>query len=80
MTKILSAAAALTFTLALTSAATAQDIAPDISYEFEDHDVEGGYRSPLGDPIFTHPRSHRTSLVRPRLHFVPELLKTVETI
>ncbi len=82
MRKTLSCLAALTFTLALAGPAAAQDrdLAPDTEYNFEDHDVEGGYRSPLGESIIVREGMGRVTLVRPRLHFVPELLKSVETI
>ena len=81
--KTLSCLAALTFTLALAAPAAAQnhrEIDPEVSYEFEDHDVEGGYRSPLGESILVRQGMGRVSLVRPRLHFVPELLKSVERL
>ncbi len=80
MTKTLITLAALTFTLALTSAAVAQDTPPDINYDFEDHVVDGGYDSPLSTLIQSRTGMGRVSLIRPRLHFVPELLKTVENI
>lgn len=85
MRSIISTLAAVTFTLALAGAAAAQDrraedTAPDATYDFEDHDVEGGYRSPLGESILVRNGMGRVSLVRPRVHFVPELLKSVERI
>jgi len=78
--KKLTSLAALTITLAFTSAAAAQDLSPEVNYDFEDHAVDGGYDSPLGDLIHSRTRAGRVSLVRPRRHFVPELLKTVENI
>ena len=74
--------AALTFTLALAGPVAAQDrdLEPDVSYDFEDHAVEGGYRSPLGESIVVRRGMGRVSLVRPRVHFVPELLKSVERL
>ena len=80
MNKTMSTLAALTFTLALSSAAAAQDTAPDTNYTFEDHVVDGGYDSPEGTVVPGRTRHQRASLVRPRLHFVPELLKTIENI
>ncbi|MBX3273597.1 MAG: hypothetical protein KF729_25260 [Sandaracinaceae bacterium] len=81
MKKALTTLGALACALSLTTAAAAQGAtAPDVSYEFEDDNVEGGYRSPLGDIIRVPPRGSRVSLVRPRVHFVPELVKSIETI
>lgn len=79
MRKTLNALGALLLTLSLSGAAMAQD-APETTYDFEDDDVEGEYRSPLGTQILVMPGRNRTSLVRPRVHFVPELMKSVETI
>ena len=81
MKKSLTVLAALACALSLTTGAAAQGTsAPDVSYEFEDDNVEGGYRSPLGDLIRVPPRGSRVTLVRPRVHFVPELMKSIETI
>lgn len=85
MRRITITLAALTFTLAFTLTASAQNrrgapVEPDVAYEFDDHDVEGGYRSPLGESLTVRRRAGRVSLVRPRVHFVPELLKSVERI
>ena len=85
MRRITITLAALTFTLAFTLTASAQNrrgepTEPDAIYEFDDHDVEGGYRSPLGESIIVRQGAGRVSLVRPRVHFVPELLKSVERL
>jgi len=73
--------AALLMSLSMSTAAMAQDEGePDTTYDFEDDDVEGEYRSPLGESIVVRQGAGRVSLVRPRLHFMPELMKSVETI
>lgn len=75
-------ALALSFPLA----ASAQDRpaprepAPDVSYDFGDHEVDGGRYEPDGRRIHLFGGHGRTSLVRPRVHFVPELLKSVERL
>lgn len=70
---------ALLSTLTLTSAAFAQD-EPDTTYDFEDQNVEGGYDSPLGSIVMQPRQGRRVSLIRSRAHFVPELMKSIETI
>ena len=78
------AAALSLFLSAFALSASAQDndrTVPDEQYDFVDgSDVGGSYRSPLGERIASQLRSHNNSLVRPRLHFVPELLKSVERL
>jgi len=80
--KTLGGLAALTLTLALAGPAAAQDheIAPDTTFTFQDDVVEGGYDSPQGTLVSGHHRGPRQSLVRARVHFVPELLKSVERL
>lgn len=85
MPKTLSIAAALGLTLALAAPAAAQDrgereMAPDVNYDFDDDDVEGTYRSPLGESLVVRTGAGHTSLIRPRAHFVPEMLKSVERL
>jgi hypothetical protein len=58
----------------------AADLAPDVSYDFDDDFVEGGVDSPMGDLLVGRLRGHRTTLIRPRVHFVPELMKSVERL
>lgn len=76
---------ALFLSVPLAATAAAQDRpapsqAPDISYEFDDHGVDGGRYVPEDTLITWRARAIRTSLVRPRVHFVPELLKSVERL
>ncbi|MCA9604343.1 MAG: hypothetical protein KC619_02030 [Myxococcales bacterium] len=70
---------ALLVTLTFSTAAFAQD-EPDTTYDFDDDDVEGSYRSPLGDILVVRPGASHSSLIQPRAHFVPELMKSIETI
>jgi hypothetical protein len=77
---------ALFLTVPLAATAAAQDRpapsaqAPDISYEFEDHGVDGGRYVPEGTRVLAGGTTVHRSLVRPRVHFVPELLKSVERL
>ena len=77
--------ACVVITLGLTATAAAQNgerrsdaDAPDAIIEFDDDFVTGGTDDPYGliCVIPAYGRIH--SLIRPRLHFVPELLKSVE--
>lgn len=88
MRTIVTTLSALTLMLALAATAGAQDrpgrqadIAPDTSFDFEDDLVEGGTLGPMGTRVDGNGRRfvHR-SLVRPRVHFVPEMLKSVENL
>jgi hypothetical protein len=81
------ATALFTLTLALCATAAAQDRpraqrdqAPDINYIFEDEGVLGGRDSAEGSNVLHVPRGRRVSLIRPRVHFVPEMLKSVERL
>jgi len=77
---------ALFLTIPLAATAAAQDRpapveqAPDLNYDFEDHDVDGGRYVPEGSRVFVGGTHVHRSLVRPRVHFVPELLKSVERL
>lgn len=85
MKTILTALAAAPLMLALAAPAAAQspggrELAPDTEFTFDDDDVLGNTVAPDGTGVWGRTRSRRTSLVRPRLHFVPEMLKSVETL
>lgn len=73
-------------TLGLSGAVAAQDRpaptqqAPDVSYEFEDHGVDGGRYTPSGESVTVFRRSRGATLVRPRVHFVPEMVRSVERL
>ncbi len=50
-------------------------------YDFRDADsLTAGSRGPTGGTITVRNRTMRRTLIRPRTHFVPELLKSVEQI
>ncbi|HJL18289.1 MAG TPA: hypothetical protein RMH99_21675 [Sandaracinaceae bacterium LLY-WYZ-13_1] len=85
MRTITHALSALALSLAFAGSAAAQDrgadrLAPDTTFDFRDEHVEGGSVGPAGERLLHLDRGARESLVRPRLHFVPEMLKSVETI
>ena len=50
------------------------------AYEFEDDALSAGSRYSKGARIRIVPPAKRATLIRPRLHFVPELLKSVELL
>jgi len=69
---------------ALSSAAFAQDAKGDkpdgYGYEFSDDPLNAGGFGPNDATIKVRPRAARTTLIRPRTTFVPEMLKSVENI
>jgi hypothetical protein len=69
----------------LTPAALAQDKAAGdkadgYGYEFSDDPLNAGGFGPNDATIKVRPRAARTTLIRPRTTFVPEMLKSVENI
>jgi len=70
----------------LSSAAFAQDAKPagdkpdGYGYEFSDDPLNAGGFGPNDATIKVRPRAARTTLIRPRTTFVPEMLKSVENI
>jgi len=70
----------------LSSVALAQDAKgggdkPDgYGYEFSDDPLNAGGFGPNDATIKVRPRAARTTLIRPRTTFVPEMLKSVENI
>ena len=50
------------------------------SYVFRDDPLGGGSGGPTSARIKVRQHGARTTLLRPRLHFIPELLKSVEDI
>ncbi|MGH7437889.1 MAG: hypothetical protein ACRENE_19595 [Polyangiaceae bacterium] len=75
-------------TLALTAAtsfaqdtkATGGDGNGDYGYKFEDDPLAAGGFGPSDATIRVRPGPVRTTLIRPRTSFVPEMLKSVENI
>ncbi len=72
---------------AIAPAALAQDAKSSDSkggdgygYEFSDDPLNAGGFGPNDATIKVRPRAARTTLIRPRTTFVPEMLKSVENI
>jgi hypothetical protein len=76
--------------LLLAGESFAQDAAPaaapatsgngDYGYKFEDDPLAAGGFGPSDATIRVRPGPVRTTLIRPRTSFVPEMLKSVENI
>jgi hypothetical protein len=78
--------------LLLSASSRAQDAAPaaagsgasgaggDYGYKFEDDPLSAGGFGPSDATIRVRPGPVRTTLIRPRTSFVPEMLKSVENI
>jgi len=49
-------------------------------YQFEDDPLAAGGFGPNDATIKVRPKAARTTLIRPRVTFVPEMLKSVENI
>lgn len=49
-------------------------------YEFDDDPLAAGGFGPSDATIRVRPRAARTTLIRPRIQFVDEMLKSVENI
>jgi hypothetical protein len=67
-------------TVATSVPSLAQDDAEGYGYEFEDDPLNAGGFGPNDATIRVRPRAARTTLIRPRTSFVPELLKSVENL
>lgn len=65
---------------AVSGAVMAQDAAGTTEYDFEDDLVTGDLVRPDGDGIFGKVAGKRTTLIRIREHFIPEMLKSVEDL
>lgn len=62
--------------------ASAQDMGAEAAttYDFEDDLVTGDLVRPDGELLNVRRRGSRTSLIRVREHFIPEMLKSVENL
>jgi hypothetical protein len=72
-------------TFMASGAALAQDKAAGdkgdgYGYEFDDEPLAAGGFGPNDATIRVRPRAARTTLIRPRIQFVDELLKSVENL
>ncbi len=63
-----------------TKTAKASDTDTGYAYDFDDDIMNGSGIGTNAAQIKVRPRHVRRTLIRPRLHFVPELLKSVELI
>jgi hypothetical protein len=61
-------------------AAAAGGNAEGYGYEFDDDPLSAGGFGPNDATIKVRPKAARTTLIRPRTHFIPEMLKSVENI
>ena len=62
------------------STSTATAGSGDYGYKFEDDPLSAGGFGPSDATIRVRPGPVRTTLIRPRTSFVPEMLKSVENI
>jgi hypothetical protein len=51
-----------------------------ITYDFDDDLVDGALVRPGGEVLHVLQRGKRRTLIRPRIHFVPELLRSTEAL
>jgi len=58
----------------------AQDGGDTTTYDFEDDLVTGDLVRPDGEMLNVRRRGRRSSLIRIREHFIPEMLKSVEDL
>jgi hypothetical protein len=61
-------------------AAGGGDKADGYGYEFDDDPLSAGGFGPNDATIRVRPRAARTTLIRPRIQFVDEMLKSVENL
>ena len=59
---------------------TKEEDSGDYGYEFDDDPLNAGGFGPNDATIKVRARAARTTLIRPRTSFVPEMLKSVENI
>ncbi len=61
-------------------AAQAQQAGEATTYDFDDDLVSGDLVRPDGEQLIVRRRGRRGTLIRPREHFIPEMLKSVEDL
>jgi len=73
--------AALLFVAGLSSAQVKESKSDDgYGYQFDDDPLNAGGFGPNDATIRVRARAARTTLIRPRISFVPEMLKSVENL
>lgn len=85
MKKLIVSAAAISLLFAASSASAqvkkqSHRDSGDSIYEFKDDLLNSDLNSPGGGLIVVRPNAARATLLRPRVSFVPELLKSVEDL
>jgi hypothetical protein len=76
-----SLSAAVLFFTALSSAQVKESKSDDgYGYSFDDDPLNAGGFGPNDATIRVRPKAARTTLIRPRISFVPEMLKSVENL
>ncbi len=73
----------MAFAVALAGSVAAPAVAQDdeaTTYDFEDDLVSGDLVRPDGEMLNVRRRGNRSSLIRIREHFIPEMLKSVENL
>ena len=75
-------ALALAFSTLTPTLALAQDHGDTVRTEvFDDADlVSGTIEAPVGERLITRRHGPRHSLINPRTHYIPEMLRSVETL
>jgi len=80
VTLCLAAATSSVTTVAAAQVRSQRHVAGESIYDFEDDDLLAAGLGPMGSTIVVRPGAARQQLLRPRTHFVPEMLKSVEHI
>ena len=71
----------VTMALAMPAASvSAQEDEGATTYDFDDDLVSGDLVRPDGEQLIVRRRGRRGTLIRPREHFIPEMLKSVEDL
>ncbi len=72
----------VTMALAMPAASVSaqDDEAGATTYDFDDDLVSGDLVRPDGEQLIVRRRGRRGTLIRPREHFIPEMLKSVEDL
>ena len=74
------AAVVATSAMVLAQEKSGDDKGDGYGYSFDDDPLSAGGFGPNDATIRVRPRAARTTLIRPRTSFVPEMLKSVENL